>query len=398
MTTAHHSNDWLWRLIARLAFNRITIINKQRLPVQGPVLFVATHRNGALDAAAYTKVVPQAVPMVSAQLHRLPLGRRLFRGIAVARTKDKARGIAADNNVAMQQSLTLLQQGGQLFIMPEGSSTLGPHHLPFHRGAARIAKAALEAGIKLTIVALGVHYEDPTAWQSRVEVLVGEPIQPEACDTGTLHRLISHALEQVGANFVDSDSQKLAQRLAYASTLGTRNSYALGLKSFEQALPTQLIHAARELEQLTVQKQLCLHQGVPLMPVGSVLVYLLYWLILLPLVASFVLFNLPVVIASNLAARLLPDDDNVIAFWRMTIGLPAGLIWSLVMTSTLLLLSAPTAVLLYWAGTLGGIAAWYRYRKLSAAVCNGLLHARSRSAVLRLYYQLLNGTRHDRTA
>src|SRR5512135_1263638 len=93
----------VWRVIGWLAFNRIRVIGAEKVPCAGPTLFVATHRNGALDAAPYAMAAPGAIPVVSAQLHRTPLGRLLFRGIAVARAKDKARGIDANNRAAMER-------------------------------------------------------------------------------------------------------------------------------------------------------------------------------------------------------------------------------------------------------------------------------------------------------
>ena len=217
----------VWRLIGRLAFNRITVVGRERLPRSGAVLYVATHRNGALDGAPYTLAVPAAVPMVSAQLHRTALGRFLFQGIPVARTKDRERGIAADNRQLIERCISLLKYDCQLLVMPEGTNTLGFRHLPYQRGAARIAHAALDAGITLTIVPLAVHYEAPTVWQSRAEVLVGEPMQLQGSeDVAALHRVITQALESVGANFASEDEQRKAEALAYASTLGTDASYA----------------------------------------------------------------------------------------------------------------------------------------------------------------------------
>jgi len=72
------------------------------------------------------------------------------------------------------------------------------------------------------IVPLAVHYENPTAWQSRVEVLVGEALRPEPhAALGAIHRLITGALESVGAYFASAGEQRLAESLAYAGTLGT---------------------------------------------------------------------------------------------------------------------------------------------------------------------------------
>lgn len=393
-TIAGWLNYWLWRGIGRLALNHIEVIGKEFLPAAGPVLFVATHRNGALDAAAYALAAPGAVPMMSAQLHRLPLGRFLFRGIAVARAKDKARGIKANNLKAMEQCVDVLKAGGQLFIMPEGSSTLGHQHLPFKRGAARIAGQAMAAGVTPSIVPLAVYYEDPTCWQSRAEVLIGEPIRPQTADEMALHQLISDALETVGANFADTKTQRLAEKLAYACTLGTDRSYARSLKLFERGIPPDLADAAQELERIAKDNGLLLHQGLPLAPAGPWPLYLAYWLILAPVLLCFSLLNLPVLAAGYIAGRTLPDDANVVAFWRMAIGLPAGLVWLLIVNAAAILMAEPIWLMFYWAISAAGIMAWYRFCTLSVALGNGLFHPAVRTVLLQTYRNLLNRMPH----
>ncbi|HEY6094116.1 MAG TPA: 1-acyl-sn-glycerol-3-phosphate acyltransferase [Gallionellaceae bacterium] len=393
------SNNWLWRLIARLAFNRVDVVGKERIPASGPILFVATHRNGALDAAPYSLAVPAAMPMVSAQLHRLPLGRFLFQGIAVARTKDRNRGIEANNTEATRHCIDLLKGDGQLFIMPEGTSTLGHAHLPYHRGAARILHAALGTGVRPAIVPLAVHYEDPTVWQSRAEVVVGEPIFPQASDdVATLHQHITRGLESVGANFASAEAQRRAEMLAYASTLGTPTPYARALKNFEQAMPDALVTIVRELEQISQRERLCLHQGVPLTPLGPWLLYALYWMLLAPFVAAFAALNAPVLLAGHVASRKLPDDANVIAFWRMVAALPVALLWLVVANALLLLACGMAAVVSYWLLTAVGLAAWYRFRKLSVALCNRLLHRSARPALLGAYRKLMDWMTHEKIA
>lgn len=387
--TASAPHAWLWRCIGRLAFNRITLVAAESIPATGPILFVATHRNGAMDAAAYWLAAPEAVAMVSAQLQRSWLGRCLFPGIAVSRAKDRARGILADNEQAMRQCLDLLRQGGSLLIMPEGSSSLGHRHLPFKRGAARILSAAIAGGVKPVIVPLAVHYEDATRWQSRVEVLVGSPIHPQTCDEKALHRLIVEGLEAVGANFADAQTQHLAERLAYAGTLGTDYSYAKLLKRFEQQIPPDLAVAAHELEKTARKNALWKHQGLPLVPVGAWQLYLAYWLLLAPVVFGFCLFNLPVLAAGYIASRTLPDDSNVIAFWRMMVGLPAAVLWVIVVSLVCLLFSQTACLLWYGLVSLGGIWAWYRFRKLSVALGNVLFHPAAAKSILAVYRKLL---------
>ena len=388
-----------WRMIGRLAFNRITVVGRERLPRSGAVLYVASHRNGALDGAPYALAVPAAVPLVSAQLHRSAFGRFLFQGIPVARAKDRERGIAADNQQSIERCISLLKNNGQLLVMPEGTSTLGHRHLPYQRGAARIVHAALNAGAMPTIVPLGVHYEAPTAWQSRVEVLVGEPVKLRGNeDVAAIHRIITQGLESVSASFASEDARRNAETLAYAATLGTDASYAISLKHFEQAEPETVAECVQPLASMTQQKRLCLHQGVPLMPVGPWPLYAAYWMILAPVVAGFCLLNAPPLATGLIASRKLPDAPNVVAFWRMVAGLPAGIAWAaLASTATALECGFPGFVL-YWGISLAGIGAWYRFRKLSVALCNGLFHAGARAALLHAYRELKERMPHDRTA
>jgi len=390
------ANGLAWRFIGVFAFNRIRIINHDNLSTSGPILYVATHRNGALDAAAYKVAVATFVPIVSAQLQQSAIGRLLFQGIPVARIKDRERGIQADNALAMTRSLEVLQNRGQLFVMPEGTSTLGHTHLQYHRGAARIAHAAIEAGVKLIIIPLAVHYEDPTVWQSRVEVLVGNPVQPNAnADIATLHSIITHGLESVGANFDSANEQRSAEALACAATLGTETSYAKSLKYFEQLESDETARMMQRMESLVQREKLCTHQRVPLIPLHSWMFYALYWLVLMPFVISFSLLNAPVLIAGYLASRKLPDAPNVIAFWRMVVGLPTALIWVPLVSLLLVLFTGSTGMLIYWVVTIAGIKSWYRFRKLSVALCNSLLHGEVRSELMQLYRELKRGTPHD---
>lgn len=390
-----HASRAVWRIIGRLAFNRITVVGRERLPRSGAVLYVATHRNGALDGAPYIMTVPSAVIMVSAQLHRSALGRFLFRGIPVARAKDRKRGIVADNQQSVDQCVNLLKTGGQLLIMPEGTSTLGCGHLPFRRGAANIAHAALAAGARLSLVPLGVHYEDPTVWQSRVEVLVGEPAQLSANDdVDTIHQVVTQGLETVGASFPTDDAQRNAQALAYACTLGRKVSYALTLKNLEQTKPETVAGIVQPLVSFAHRERLCLHQGVPLVPVMAWPLYAIYWLVLAPFVAGFCLVNAPALAAGYIASRKLPDEPNVISFWRIVAGLPVGVVWSALATTVLAFALGFGGVAAYWGVTVGGIGAWYRFRKLSVALCNGLFHAGAKPGLLNAYREIQDRNMH----
>lgn len=380
-----------FRFASMLCFNRITVHRRPEIPAGRPVIYLGLHRNGALDGLPYAKATPNAAFLVSSQLHRFPLGRFLFPGIPVSREKDRQRGIATDNLESMNRCANHLATGGVLFIMPEGTSTLGPRHLPFKPGAARIAKAVLERGFALTVVPLAVHYECAWEWQSRVEVVFGVPLylQPEAAPPEeALHEHFSSALIEVGINVESEEKLRLIEMLAYGATLGSGLGYADCLKRFERGIPPHVLADVATLQEAARRGVALKHQGVPLVPIRHTFAYLIVWLLMAPLMLLFAVGNLPVLLAGAWGSRVLPDDRNVVAFWRMAVALPATALWCPLMMVGLGYAWGPAAILAYVAVSLAGVRMAYRFRKLSVAVFNSLFARRLRQPLLALHDKL----------
>src|SRR5216684_4244624 len=195
---------------ARAYFTRIRVIGQERLPRGGPILYVGLHRNGAVDGFVYKSIFRRAIFLIAAQLQKNLFSRMFFTGIPVLRDKDSGdRGMNAE---AMERCRKLLADGGELFVFPEGTSSLGPQHLPFKSGAARIAVEAWQQGVPLKIVPLGITYDAPSTFRSSVEVIVGGVIGSEQvaslqgeAQLAQAKKAITRALEDVGVNveFVD---------------------------------------------------------------------------------------------------------------------------------------------------------------------------------------------------
>jgi len=350
----------LYAAAGSLLFERIAVRGlAQAKDAPGPRLFVALHRNGAIDSIGYLRVAPRAAYVVSAQLHRSMISRAIFPGIALARQKDRARGMEADNHAALAACVDHLCAGGDLFVFPEGTSALGASHLPLRPGAARIAAAVLARGGPLSIVPLAIFYERACAWQSRAEVAVGTVVRFSAgsrASEDALHRVITDGLRAVGVN-VDSE-QALRDRevLAFAASLDGRTSYGQCLKRLEAALPASLQARLRELRRSSSEQRAWSFQGLPLVAPGAGIRELMQLLGLLPLVLAALVLNLPPLAAAALAGRRLADDRNVITFWRAAVGFPAALIWAIAMLIGLSRLSHGVAFA-YAAVSLAGVRA-----------------------------------------
>lgn len=366
-------------LCARSYFERITVLHRERLPDGGPALYVVLHRNGAVDGFVYHQVVPRGIYLISSQLLRSRFSRLFFSGIAVARKADADDH--GQNDAALRRCGRLLAEGGELIVFPEGTSSLGPCHLPFKSGAARLALDALGQGVPLRIVPLGIHYERAWAFRSNVEVVVGDAVLTDLpaglndlARLKEMRRRMTRALEAVGADFASAAACEVAERLAYAATLGTARGYFASLKALAAGVPAPLLERWRELENQLAVRHLARHQGVPLFPLGPWPGYAALLLVLGPVVVAGALLNLPPLLAAWLAARHFADARNVIALWRILVGLPLGVVWFVGVGLTLAWVAGWPWMLGYGLLTLAALKALYRAKKLAVAVWNGLAH------------------------
>jgi len=387
----------LSRLLTSLYYHRVRVINPQLLPGDGPVLFVALHRNGAVEGYAYKSVIPRANFLISVQLRRSLLGRMFFSGVEVARSKDRVAADAkqsGDDNAALQACVGYVRQGGALIIMPEGSSDLGHNHLPFHKGAARIlAQLVADPATPVRVVPLGIHYERAWAWQSDVEVVAGEPINTElaadmtaAMRVNLLHERIVHALEAVAVQAGHAEVFAERERIAYAATLGSKRCYFAALKALEHGMP-QVENLSAQLQQEIActpgGSRLWKHQGVPLMPMNFVWAYPLLWLVLLPLVVCAGACNAPPLLCAWWAGNRYSDGRNTIALWRLLVGFPCLLLWVATLLVAALWLQQLPLWLGYVAVSVLGLKSVRRVEKLTITLHNWVLAPALRQPLLR---------------
>ena len=132
------------------------------------------------------------------------------------------------------------------------------------------------------------------------------------------------SLEATGVNVDSEQILRAVEALAFAGTLGTDHSYAQNLKRLERNIPTELRTNLEEVWNTARWSGAWLFQELPLVPSHSLLRESLELLLLFPLVAAVLVLNAPVCLLASWASRRLPDDLNVVAFWRAAVGLPAA--------------------------------------------------------------------------
>ncbi|MBK9161498.1 MAG: 1-acyl-sn-glycerol-3-phosphate acyltransferase [Nitrosomonadales bacterium] len=392
-------NCWyrlLSQLLVFLYYHRVRLLNGEMLPRQGPLFFVALHRNGAVDGYVYKSQFPRANFLISVQLRRSLIGRVFFDGIEVARKKDHATGRvteSANSNTAIDACADYLAQGGELLILPEGTSDLGCRHLPFHKGAARTLARLLEnIGTAPVVIPLGIHYEQAWVWQSDAEVVAGNPVDTrlpagtsDAERVRVLHERITAALEELAVQAEDAEAFARRERIAYAATLGSRRSYFAALKTLERGLPeAEALAAKLETEVLGTPagRRLWLHQGVPLMPMRHAWAYPLLFLLLLPFTALACALNAPPLLIARWAGQRFSDGINTIALWRLLAGFPALLLWAALLLCAALWAHLPWLWPAYLSVSIIGIKSLRRVQKLAITLHNWALAPQLRQPLL----------------
>lgn len=366
---------FLSTLCARAYFARIRVIGSERLPTRGPVLYVGLHRNGAVDGFVYKSIFRRAIFLIAAQLQKNVLSRIFFTGIPVVREKDSGdRGM---NSQAMDRCAEVLAGGGELFIFPEGTSSLGPRHLPFKSGAARLAVAAVERGIPLTVVPLGITYDGPAKFRSSVEVIVGQAITaaqlarpPQGERIVEAKNAISRALENVGMNTESAEYFEELRMIARAASPG--GSYFHAMKLCEKGIPQGLrapwmelrraLRAAGNLKQSEI--------AAAFMPT-SPWISLFAGVLLAPFVVLAAALNFVPLTGAYWAGKKFPDAPNVITLWRILVGAPLFFFWFVFLFLGLTMMSRWVWFLPFILLTLIGWVAYHPMRQYLVAGWNG---------------------------
>ncbi len=169
----------LARLISTLVYREIDIAVDPRLGgSRGPIVAVSNHFGGLADGVLLVDASPR-MPRVVARdvIFAIPVVGRLALAAGGIPVHRRADGRRESNDDMFANCYEALEQGEMILIFPEGVTQDVPHIAPVKTGAARIALGARAAGTSgISIVPVGVHYEDKAVFRSRVLVNIGAPL------------------------------------------------------------------------------------------------------------------------------------------------------------------------------------------------------------------------------
>ncbi|MDP2340139.1 MAG: 1-acyl-sn-glycerol-3-phosphate acyltransferase [Deltaproteobacteria bacterium] len=196
------------------------------MPATGPVLLVANHPNGLLDPVVVQSTVLQTsgrrVRMLAkAPLFTMPGVSILVKGLdclPVYRSKDGAD--TKQNAETFRAVEDALVGGSCVLIFPEGISHDEPSVQPLKTGAARMALAAVQKGVDLVVVPIGLSYADKLRFRSTAAVEIGAPI-----------RVADFAAQKPASD--DDDAERIAVKELTAAIYDAMKQLTVNLETWE---------------------------------------------------------------------------------------------------------------------------------------------------------------------
>jgi 1-acyl-sn-glycerol-3-phosphate acyltransferase len=177
----------LARALIRLFYHRVEVRGVERVPVSGPLVIVANHRNALVDPLLLIATLPRTLrPVAKAPLFHHPiLGPflRLAAALPVHRRQDP--GSDPTQNAKMFRAVGVaLQAGGAILVFPEGVSQPEPMLMPLRTGVARMVLGTDGAPAipATTLLPVGLTFHEPGTFRNGwALVLVGAPVPLDDC-------------------------------------------------------------------------------------------------------------------------------------------------------------------------------------------------------------------------
>jgi 1-acyl-sn-glycerol-3-phosphate acyltransferase len=223
-------------ILTKVLIRRCDVTGSDRIVEGRPTIIAANHANGLADPVGLVGRLPGFPRFLAASyLWKIPPARFLFwlaEVVPIHRRRDGSD--TPDNKSTFETCHEVLGQGAHLLIFPEGEVHREPAMLPLKTGAARIALGAAETGVRdITIVPVGMVYDDKGRFRSQAAIHVGKPIRVDdwverylVDEVTTVRALTDELADRLGditLNHASGHESMVIDRAAAITILGNRD-------------------------------------------------------------------------------------------------------------------------------------------------------------------------------
>jgi 1-acyl-sn-glycerol-3-phosphate acyltransferase len=163
---------------------KIKVNRPELLSSKGPILFASNHPNSFLDGIILTTLFDEPLySLARGDAFKTPGMNRFLRSIRllpVYRTSEGMENLG-HNYTTFDSCLEAFGNGGSVLIFSEGRCENEWHLRPLKKGTARLAMAAWEKGLPLTIIPTAFNYSSFKNFGKEVHLFFGDPIDASVC-------------------------------------------------------------------------------------------------------------------------------------------------------------------------------------------------------------------------
>lgn len=199
-------------------YRSINIVGVERVPKEGPVLFLSNHQNALLDILLIaTNCKRKPWFLTRADVFKNTFFRPLFsflQMLPVYRMRDGKDNLSK-NQLLFTTCAGLLRKGESILVFPEANHSLNRRVRPLSKGFTRIIEAALQADpqMQLNIVPIGQNYQMPTQPGDEAALYFGEPIpityvQGESLNGMAIKQEVFEALKKLTTHIEEEHYQE----------------------------------------------------------------------------------------------------------------------------------------------------------------------------------------------
>lgn len=165
-------------------FKRYKITNSHHLKVKGPVIIAMNHPNGFMDPIAFTGLIypPRVRYLARGDAFKKGIASMLLESLGIIpiyRIQDGGKEGLKKNDETYDRVNYLLKRRKKIIIFAEGLCIQERRLRPLKKGVPRMIFGAMETGKvnDLTVVPVGINYDNPSQFQANLLVNIGEPIK-----------------------------------------------------------------------------------------------------------------------------------------------------------------------------------------------------------------------------
>ena len=165
----------------KIYYNHVTIIGKENIPDNKPLIFAANHQNALMDALIMLLSVDRIMVFVArADIFKNPkIAKILYflKILPIYRVRDGFDTVKKTNDI-IKRTVNVIANGCGMVILPEGNHSDVRRLRPLKKGFARMAFQTEEMNdfnLDLHIVPVGIYYNSRKKYRSNILIQYGKP-------------------------------------------------------------------------------------------------------------------------------------------------------------------------------------------------------------------------------